>query len=571
MQFRNIKIGLVAALLSVLSPMGEAETAKNRSDDGDHALYLNQNWTDEERDRFYFTPQGSHLLPYAWFLALEQADDDDRFISRKNIERFGYLVDETASTSSNPDGLPIGFAKEPLDNGEIWVGMTCAACHTGDVRYRGHTLRIDGAPTRGDFTSFEKSLIKALQQTLAQTEKFDRFAKKVLNPVSQSSKSSLKAQLAEQLDWLLQYDTRSTPTHAYGYGRVDAFGIIMNEVFGRELQQPDNVRVPDAPVSYPFLWSSPRMDWVQWNGSANNPFGRNVGEVLGVFGHVNLTGPLSELGKSTARPRELFELEKLLASLSSPKWPVLALGPIDSEKVARGRTLYTQSRGGEPSCESCHSLPDANGLYPMTQAAENRFGVSFIKTQMTGLAEIGTDPAMAMNFATRKVSTGGLAALLPAPFTGAVQLPAPALLSILVSMASSDAIANAQPPFTAAETAELIGYRLKAVGLPPYTPRNLLAYRARPLDGIWATAPYLHNGSVANLYQLLLPASERLATFYVGSIDFDPESVGFRSTPDRNAFLFDTSLPGNLNSGHEYGANLSDDERWDLIEFLKSL
>jgi hypothetical protein len=207
----------------------------------------------------------------------------------------------------------------------------------------------------------------------------------------------------------------------------------------------------------------------------------------------------------------------------------------------------------------------------MTPATENRFGVSFIKTQMTGLAEIGTDPAMAMNFATRKVSTGGLAPLLPAPFTGSTQVPAPALLSILVGMASSNAIAGAQPPFSQVETAELIGYRLKAVGLPPYTPRNLLAYRARPLDGIWATSPYLHNGSVPNLYQLLLPASERLQTFYLGSNDFDPETVGYRSKLGERAFLFDTTLPGNLNTGHDFGTNLTNDERWDLIEFLKSL
>jgi hypothetical protein len=216
-------------------------------------------------------------------------------------------------------------------------------------------------------------------------------------------------------------------------------------------------------------------------------------------------------------------------------------------------------------------LPDANGLYPMTPAAENFFGASFIKTQMIELSDIGTDPAMALNFATRTVSTGNLATLLPAPVTGATQLPAPALLSILVGMAASDGIANAQPPFSPAESAELIGFRLKAAGLPPYTPRNLLAYRARPLDGIWATAPYLHNGSVPNLYQLLLPPTERQQIFYVGSHEFDPNTVGFRSKPSKHAFKFDTSLPGNLNTGHDYGTDLSDSERWDLIEFLKTL
>lgn len=275
------------------------------------------------------------------------------------------------------------------------------------------------------------------------------------------------------MTWLAQYDARSTPTHPYGYGRVDAFGIIMNEVFGRDLQQPDNVRVPNAPVSYPFLWTSPQLDWVQWNGSANNPFGRNVGEVLGVFGHVNLTGPLDQLGWSTARPRELFELEKLVSSLTPPKWPAMALGPIDSEKAARGRALYSASRGDEPSCEACHALPDENGHYPMTPTAENRFGVSFIETRMTGLGEIGTDPAMAINFATRKVNTGGLAPFLPAPFTGATEVPAPALLSILVDMAVSDGIA--QSPFSAAEKCILTALCLSTSVLADIAPDQLAA------------------------------------------------------------------------------------------------
>lgn len=533
--------------------------------------YLSQNWSDQQRSQFYFTPQGSMLMPYSWFVALEQSDDDDSFIARDNIERFGYLPDDQAHAADNPDGLPVGFAKEPMADGEDWVGMTCAACHTADLRYRGQRVRIDGAPTMGDFTAFEKSLIQALQQTLDNAEKFERFARKVSADTSPTAKDALRAKVSEQLDWLQQYDARSTPTHAYGNGRVDAFGIIMNEVLGRELQQPGNVHTPDAPVSYPFLWSTPRHDWVQWNGSANNPFGRNVGEVLGVFGRVNLSDFTAEIGKSTARPRELFQLESLVGSLKAPKWPVLLLGGLDSEKIARGRAIYTTAQAGEPSCESCHSLPDANGLYPMTPADENRFGASFVKTVMTPLNDIGTDPAMALNFATRTVSTGVIAPYLPAPFTGAQQLPAPALLSALVSVASGKAIAHAEPAFLPAEVAELIGYRLKAVGLPPYSPRNLLAYRARPLDGIWATGPYLHNGSVANLHQLLLPASERKSRFYVGCSDFDPEKVGFRCQSKKQGFLFDTSLPGNLNSGHEYGTNLSDDEREDLLEFLKSL
>jgi hypothetical protein len=102
-----------------------------------------------------------------------------------------------------------------------------------------------------------------------------------------------------------------------------------------------------------------------------------------------------------------------------------------------------------------------------------------------------------------------------------------------------------------------------------------LAYKARPLDGIWATAPHLHNGSVSNLYQLLLPSAQRVKQFYVGSREFDSVNVGFKFDGASDASLFDTTLPGNSNAGHEgsaYGTDkLTDQQRWELVEYLKTL
>ncbi|KPJ88881.1 MAG: hypothetical protein AMJ53_16290, partial [Gammaproteobacteria bacterium SG8_11] len=327
----------------------------------------------------------------------------------------------------------------------------------------------------------------------------------------------------------------------------------------------------NAPVSYPHLWDTPRLDWVQWNGSVNNPIGRNTGEVLGTFGHVQLTGPVENLGNTTTRARELLELERLITTLTAPQWPEEILGGIDRDSAERGRVLYSQYRNGEPSCESCHTLPDANGQYPLTPAEENLFKMQFIQTTMTGLDEIGTDRLAAESFAMREAFTGELAPYLPPPYTGISQLPAPILLSITVGMAVQNSISKLDPPLTPAESAEIIGYRIKAPGLPPYTPRNVLAYKARHLNGIWATAPFLHNGSVPNLYELLLPAEQRSRTFYVGSWQFDPKRVGYRSHASKKAFEFNTALPGNSNAGHEYGTDLSEEERWDLVEFLKTL
>lgn len=529
-------------------------------------IYLDQGWTDAERKQFYSTPQGSYLIPYNWFLALEQPYNTKLFNNPKHIERIGYLLDEQAYEVSNPDGLPIGFAKEPLANGEAWLGYTCAACHTGEVRFRGKTIRVDGAPTLADFTQFNGRLVLSLRETLNRPPKFERFADRVLIDPSYTSKEALRTQVADQLSVMEQILQRSTPDLPFGHGRIDALGIIMNEVFVRHLQQPTNVRVPNAPVSYPYLWETPQLDFVEWNGSVNNPYGRNMGEVLGTFGRVVLTGPIDQIGTTTARARELLVLERLITKLKSPKWPEDLLGKIDTKSAARGLPLY------KANCESCHALRDANGQYPMTPAEENFFGVQFVETTMTPLAEIGTDPLMAVNFMTRTALTGALAPLLPAPFTGATMLPGPVLLNVAAGLAARTSIAGAQPPFSAAERAELIGYRVKAPGLPPYAPKNLAAYKAGPIAGIWATAPYLHNGSVPNLFQLLLPSAERVAKFEVdSSYTFNAKTVGYVPDRQRRAFRFNTALPGNSNAGHDYGTELTNGQRWDLLEFLKTL
>jgi hypothetical protein len=102
----------------------------------------------------------------------------------------------------------------------------------------------------------------------------------------------------------------------------------------------------------------------------------------------------------------------------------------------------------------------------------------------------------------------------------------------------------------------------------------LMAYKARPLEGIWATAPYLHNGSVPTLYDLLLPPAQRPKTFALGGRGFDPKKVGYDTSAAApgNSFTYDTSLAGNSNKGHDYGvATLSESQRLELLEYLKGL
>ena len=103
--------------------------------------------------------------------------------------------------------------------------------------------------------------------------------------------------------------------------------------------------------------------------------------------------------------------------------------------------------------------------------------------------------------------------------------------------------------------------------------RKTGGYANQPLDGIWARAPYLHNGSVPTLRDLLEPPERRPAVFYRGYDVFDQQNVGFVATiPEakgRSFFRYDTSVPGNGNGGHVYGTTLPDADKQAIVEYLK--
>ncbi|OPZ06872.1 MAG: Cytochrome c [Alphaproteobacteria bacterium ADurb.BinA305] len=102
----------------------------------------------------------------------------------------------------------------------------------------------------------------------------------------------------------------------------------------------------------------------------------------------------------------------------------------------------------------------------------------------------------------------------------------------------------------------------------------LTGYVAAFLDGIWLRAPYLHNGSVPSLRDLLEPAANRPPAFYRGNDVYDPVKLGFVSDlPEANGkklFRLDTTVPGNGNGGHE-GTTLPATDKADLLEYLKTM
>ena len=185
---------------------------------------------------------------------------------------------------------------------------------------------------------------------------------------------------------------------------------------------------------------------------------------------------------------------------------------------------------------------------------------------------VGTDPAQFVTTQAYAI-TGDLSNYMLPPYKGAAIIPTPEMRRSLILEALGRAMKGLS--LSEDERINLNGYRVMPGPPPPVD-----SYKAAPRDGVWATAPFLHNGSVPNLYEMLIPANQRTKKFYVGR-EFDPVKVGVDTTGNSGKFLFDTSLFGNSNAGHSFenaplgngvvGRLLTDDERWAIVEYLKSI
>ncbi len=628
--------------------------------------YLDQGWKPADSLWFYNITQGSNMMPYDFFLELEQTGKSELFRSNENMNRYRYLSQKP--TPSNPNGLPIGWVKDDY-KGRNYVGLTCAACHTGQINYQGTGIRIDGGPAGADMETLIKDIAHAMQATLNDEAVRTRFVKNVLARGNYTTETEVLNDLNKYGQRLTTYTIiNRSPTH-YGYARLDAFGRIYNRVLEhiineRELrdllrdrrimrddgmaeeelnsilqdadkvlsgEQRDHIverlskvltkwqlgrlrkelfNPASAPVSYPFLWDIPQHDYVQWNGLAANaglgPVGRNTGEVIGVFGTLDWAEEkrptLSTLigGQASGTTRISFDssinvhnlrrIESHLWSLQSPLWPEEILGPIDKNRASRGESLFNKY------CVSCHARVDRTAL-------DRR-----VVAHMSRVSDVGTDPQMAENSVNYKGFSGILRNQYVGLGAGSILLDRQAPVPALLTKATLNVVATPDPDkwflrrwadwisdLASAFFHNEIKPSIKHGNYDPDTTANpvtsLKSYKARSLNGIWATAPYLHNGSVPTLYDLLLPKKRpgdpqdgeyRPDKFEVGSREFDPDRVGLNSS-GYEGFTFDTSFPGNSNAGHEYASGhtaqttgeilpaLTKEQRLDLLQYLKTL
>jgi mono/diheme cytochrome c family protein len=443
------------------------------------------------------------------------------------------------------------------------VGFTCAACHEGQLNYKGKHVRIEGGVGNTfDLMGYVYALDDAVQATLNDAAKFDRFAAR-LGAANADAKSNLHARFEREAATVHEYHTRNLVTPvAWGPGRLDAIALIVNRMTTTQPDIPQNWSTPLAPTKPPFLWNAPQGWWTQWRGVQQDPIQRNLTETMGVFMPMDLRSktPAEGLFQTNAEVNSLQQVENALGRLAPQKWPEDVFGPIDRAKAQQGKALFMAA------CAGCHNA------WPYTWTEPNKYGKRFVLVGLVAQSYVGTDPGQFRDLRPFAI-TGQLADYLPPPLRGKDIIPTGALYYGLQDKIVEAALA--QLKLTDAEAAELHGYREF-----PIPPAPISVYKAAPRDGVWATPPFLHNGSVPNLYEMLIPAQDRTKQFYVGR-EFDPVKVGLDTSASSGAFLLDTALPGNSNAGHSFedaprgngviGPLLTDAQRWALVEYLKSI
>jgi hypothetical protein len=558
------------------------------------AVWLKQNWSDEQRLWYHHADQGTLTfgIPYEWFVALEQPElslgEVPLMSDTTYLDKYGFIP---SRTEGNDTGLPVGFAhggdmSDP--DGRPWInpqtkkqftgiGLTCAACHTGRFTYRQTTVLIDGGPALLDLGQLRQALGLSVLFTRIVPFRFGRFAERVLG---HGGSETARAELRQQLDsvWSQMKKIKGLETSVQartvveGFGRLDALNRIGNQVFSIWLRNDANYAATSAPVHFPRIWDASWFDWVQYNGSIEQPMVRNAGEALGVAAMINLTDSDRPFFGSTVQFGELIKIEQQLAGkqpnydlgfngLRSPKWPADILPKIDDKLAAAGAELY------KSICQECH-LPPV-GTKEFWESLRWKEGglcrERYLSVELIDIDHIGTDPAQAEDMRKRQVATPTTLGLTTNGFGGA--------LGQLVEKAITYWYDSQTPQVSKDQRVKYDGCRANGIQDP-------LKYKVRPLDGVWATPPYLHNGSVPTIYDLLSPLSERPKTFYLGNREYDPDKVGYKYEPFPNGFKLDTSIRGNYNSGHEFsddkrpgviGRFLKPEERRALVEFLKTM
>lgn len=453
-------------------------------------------------------------LPYWIFRAMPKVCA--KHMPGAGYAAFGFIFEEGKD-------LPVGMSLR-RNLGLDRTFMNCAVCHVSTVR-ESPTARprvVLGMPAN-TFNLF------AFQKFLFDCAADANFSHETLVPqIGQLMKErGEKLSLLDRYvvyplavwimrDRLLMLRGRFGPMLAdtpWGPGRTDTFNP--NKVlFNFPIAQlPAGER--NAAVDFPSIWlQQPRQGMqLHWDGNNVMSEERNKNAAFGT-GTTPPTIDLEAIGR----------LEKWLLTAAPPKYPFA----IDTALSERGATVYAHY------CAGCHGVNGRDFALPKVQTTRDcvhtgddgdLYGPQV--GRVTRIEELGTDRHRLDSFSYElAVSLGTIYAGYPHRYCHY---------------------------------------------------RKTFGYANMPLDGIWLRAPYLHNGSVPTLRDLLEPAMTRPHSFYRGNDVYDVRKGGFvgdvAEQEGRKFFAYDTTLPGNSNAGHEgerFGTELPAGDKDALVEYLKT-
>ncbi|WP_298822829.1 di-heme-cytochrome C peroxidase [uncultured Roseibium sp.] len=371
--------------------------------------------------------------------------------------------------------------------------------------------------------------------------------------------------------------------------------MIFKRLAGLDIGEPptylieDNIQTANAPTRYPFLWNAARQDMTQWPGISDNGnsllgLSRNLGEVYGVFAvfHPQKQNEFLKLNRdyltqNSANFSGLTTVEDLIWKTGPPQWP----WQYDRKLASVGNGIYerTTDQGG---CADCHGIK------------KGAFRSPFHSTWATPIIDVGTD-RRECEILQRTVKTGVMNGA-KVPFADALK-PEDTAFNVMATSVIGSIIQHGLGNLSEEDAALLS--KNDSTELPPQfddlkgafrqpvlqleglqgteanSGKSGCGYESRVMQGIWAAAPYLHNGSVPTLEDLLKPASERPVSFKLGP-NYDIEAVGMAAEQTKFDYTLTTTdcsdvASGNSRCGHEFGTSLSDDEKRALLEYLKVL
>ncbi len=494
-------------------------------------------WSPADLLFFLHGSMGTEVVPELLLRAFTRSDPD--LFPREDLTNFGLVPD--------PDfGWPIGLSRRDVPHlGNLAsVGVNCASCHSGELAPvgGGATVRVLGAASHFDAEAFFGAVTVATFR-VGDPQRMKRFLAAYLAVSDPASGEGGQTAVAEA--WRRQEPALVAAIVADPVGATGVAPGRLHEISGEDLRL-DRARLASGADLVPLARAVLKLC-------------HNIRAALHIPDQLPDTPPpASGPGRNDA-----FGL--LSAALFGVPQPY---APVKYGVVWNLEQRPWVHWDGNTRSPIGRNLLASLGLGAPLLGKRARLDFAMVNRQ-TELSE--TIRAPRYPFAVDSVAAARGAASFAARCAGCHTVPENDARLHATSEIGTDP--RRAENFTPAQ-AERLNRLLAELELPGYTPpatpdiRGTQRYWTPSLAGVWARSPYLHNGSIRTMQEMLTPPAARAKTFRRGSRLYDGSAMGYA---DDGPYVLNTSAPGQSNAGHAYGTDLTEAQKRDLIEFLKTL